>query len=187
MLEAGFRVVGVDLSPAMVELARAAAPAATITVGSVHDFEVPRAVAVVALGEVLNYATDERAGLAALEFLAVRVHEKLSPGGVFVFDVATPGRAGPTNATERFHLADDWALGMHAHEHDGVLERAITIFSRDGSRFRRVDERHVLRLYDADDVRAAVRAAGFDRVDVRDGYFSSRTFPGWKVFVAKRE
>jgi 2-polyprenyl-3-methyl-5-hydroxy-6-metoxy-1,4-benzoquinol methylase len=63
--EAGYDVRGVDPAPAMVDLARTHAPRATIELGSVHDFELPRAVAIVALGEVLNYATDSRAGLDA--------------------------------------------------------------------------------------------------------------------------
>jgi SAM-dependent methyltransferase len=186
--DAGYQVVGVDVSADMIDLARTNAPAASFVVGSVHDFDLPERVgAVTALGEVLNYATDGRAGLDAVGRLAARVREALLPGGFFLFDVSTPGRGGPTGRVDRFHDDDagEWALGMHAVEHNGVLERAITTFARDGDGYRRVDEHHVLRLYDGDAVVQVLEAAGFT-VDVRDGYGEPATFPGWQVFMCRR-
>jgi SAM-dependent methyltransferase len=180
MTDAGFDVIGVDISPDMVAIAREYAPAATFTVGSVHDFTLPQGVvAVTALGEVCNYATDARAGLEALRTLADRIAAVLATGGLFVFDIATPGRGA---LGQRFHRAENWSLGVVMDEHDDVLERAITIFVRDGDRYRRVDEHHVLRLYDAAEVEQLLADAGFD-VEVRDGYEEPAAFPGWKVFV----
>ena len=182
MTDAGFDVIGVDISADMVALARAHAPAATFTVGSIHDFALPSGVvALTALGEVCNYATDTRAGLDALRTLAIKAADALARGGVFVFDVATPGRGA---AGQRFHDADDWSLGLLMTEHDDVLERAITIFARDGDAYRRVDEHHVLRLYDPSAVEQLLADAGFE-VEVRAGYDRPATFPGWKVFVSR--
>jgi hypothetical protein len=45
-------------------------------------------VAVCAIGEALNYATDARAGLDAFRQLAQRAFEALATGGVFLFDVS---------------------------------------------------------------------------------------------------
>jgi SAM-dependent methyltransferase len=185
MSDAGYDVVGIDISPDMVELARRNAPGATFVVGSAHDFDLPAGVcAVTALGEVLNYATDSRAGLDALGRLAERARHALVPEGVFVFDVATPGRGGPGGRTERFHDGDGWVLGMRALEHDGKLERAISIFVRDGNAYRRVDEHHVLHLYEVHAVVDRLADLGFE-VEVRDGYERPAIFPGWKVFMGR--
>jgi SAM-dependent methyltransferase len=197
MSDAGYRVFGVDISADMVELARAEAPRAEIVEGSVHDVELPPAVAVTAIGEVLNYATDVRAGLDAIADLARRVRAALAPGGVFVFDVTTPGRYGPTGHRSVFHDREDWSLAMEADEDPDThtLERRIVVFrrvtspsrDREGGMYRRTDEHHVLRLYDPESVVAVLEGAGFE-VEQRSGYASvTRSTPaeGWAVFVAR--
>ena len=78
--DAGYDVVGVDISADMIDLARKNAPRATLHVGSLLDLDLPPAVAVTAIGEALNYATDPRAGLEELERLATCVHDALVPG-----------------------------------------------------------------------------------------------------------
>ena len=81
---------------------------------------------------------------------------------------------------------------MHAEESaDGTtLDRRITIFTMtDDGTYRRTDEHHVLRLYDAAELTATLERAGFD-VAVRDRYVANPapTTPpgGWHVFVARK-
>jgi SAM-dependent methyltransferase len=191
--DAGFDVVGVDISPAMVDLAREYAPRATISEGSLLDVELPRSVGVTVIGEGLNYATDPRAGFDEVARTARRVYEALDPGGVFLFDISTPGRGRELGSYERFHDGGDWVLHMRAEEHprEVTLDRKITIFRQaDDGCYHRTDELHVLRLYDADAVAAVLRGIGFT-VEVLDRYPSggttaSESFPGWVVIVATR-
>ncbi|MEX0939597.1 MAG: class I SAM-dependent methyltransferase [Pirellulales bacterium] len=53
LTEAGYSVVGVDLSPAMIALARQRAPSGELRVESIWSYYIPRCRAVTALGEVL--------------------------------------------------------------------------------------------------------------------------------------
>src|SRR5260370_30626477 len=61
LTDAGYAVHGVDLSADMLDLARRTAPGPTFEHGSLLDVELPPTVAVTAIGEALNYATDLRA------------------------------------------------------------------------------------------------------------------------------
>lgn len=66
LTDAGYDVLGVDVSQDMIELASANAPKASLRRGSL-DVDLPPAVAVTATGEALNYAIDPRASLARRE------------------------------------------------------------------------------------------------------------------------
>lgn len=195
LVAAGYDVVGVDLSPAMVALARERAPTATFRVGSAHDAEIPAgAVAVTAIGEVLGYATDPRAGLDAFTAVAARAHAALVPGGLFACDLATPGRYGPGRTAERVHDHESWFLGMRAEEsEDGTrLDRHITIFRRDDGepeRWRRITEHHVVRLQPPEVLEAALASVGF-AVERRPAYAAASEHTpvtGWTVLVGTRE
>ena len=189
VVDAGFDATGVDLSPAMVDLARVALPEATFTVGSVHDVPIAPSVAVTATGEVLQYATDPRAGLDAFRVLAGRVFLSLAPGGLFVFDVSTPGRNLGLDVRHVFHDHHSWMLGMHATEVGDRLDRRIVILVREADgRFRRVDETHELCLYEPGAVTAILQDVGF-AVEQRASYSQSTPstpLAGWAVFVATK-
>ena len=189
LLDGGYTVTGVDISPDMIDLARANAPGGLFSVGSVHDAKLPPSIGVTATGEVLNYATDPRVGLDALSAVAARVFAALAPGGVFLLDVAAPGRNLGVNPRHVFHDHDSWLLGMHATEDGSRLDRRIVILMREpDGRYRRVDEHHVLMLYDVPDVVAELESVGF-AIEARAAYTeaTASTPPsGWSVFAATK-
>ncbi|HEX7094407.1 MAG TPA: class I SAM-dependent methyltransferase [Acidimicrobiales bacterium] len=192
LTDAGFDVVGIDVSPAMLDIARRRVPQASFRCEPVLDATIPDAVAVTAIGEVLSYAADARMLRADPVPLFSRVRAALAPKGVFVFDVASSGRAGPTGVRDAVHEGDDWTIAMRAAESaDRMrLDRHITIFRKaDGDCFGCLREHHVLRLLEPGDVTAALHAAGFAAAR-RDGYgaVADELLPGstmgWSVFVA---
>lgn len=182
---AGHAVWGVDPSPAMIELSRQRLPAESFEVRSAWDTEIPEAVAVTAIGEVLSYRSrpDER---RALEPLFARVHAALAPGGLFVLDLATPARSA--GGEHRHVVEDDWALLLDFDNDGTMLTRRITTFLRSegAARFRRSHERHHLELYFSDHVVEALAAAGF-RTERLDRYAPDARFPaGLVAFVAEK-
>ena len=182
LLDAGYEVLGVDVSPALLAIARRRAPEARFVRGSAYDVELPACAAVTALGEVLNYAPPAR----GLPRLLRRVRAALGPGGLLVFDVAGPGRQRAA-ARRAWHQGDDWVLCLDAAENRkrAELTRRITVFRRSGRSWRRSDEVHVLRLLDPAAVRAELRRAGFDAEMLR-GYGRRPRFPaGWSGFAAR--
>ena len=66
---------------------------------------------------------------------------RAAPGGLFVFDLATPGRV-PAGEESAFRVGDDWAILDAASESGGRMQRRITMFRRigGGATYRRSEE-----------------------------------------------
>jgi SAM-dependent methyltransferase len=185
--DAGHEVLGIDASRAMVAIARSRAPAARFRVASWTDEPIPDCDAVLAIGEVLGYVGQADGTKAELQDLFGRVRTALSPGGVFVFDLATPGRI-PTGEDSAFRIGEDWAIVYTATEDTKgrKLERRITTFRKisGGATYRRSEEVHRVRLWRADEIEEMLRDARF-KVQSRRGYGGRAFAPGHRVFVAR--
>jgi SAM-dependent methyltransferase len=184
---AGYRVLGVDISAAMLKIARKRVPEARFKRASFLDADLPPCGAVTAIGECFNYLFDEANSPGALAAFFARVFRALRPGGVFVFDVAEPGRGGGPGKRQKNSEGDGWTVQVETEEDEpnAVLTRRITTFRRVGRLYRRSDEVHRLRLYRGAELAAELRRLGFRTRQVR-GYGEFR-FP-WKLagFVARK-
>jgi SAM-dependent methyltransferase len=104
---AGYEVLGIDVSPAMLKIARRRAPRARFLRRSLFDLEIPGCVAVTAIGESLNYIFDNR-GPSGLNSLFTRIHHALMPGGLLIFDLAGPGRGSKNPIVHT--IGKHWAI-----------------------------------------------------------------------------
>ncbi len=185
LLDAGYRVFGVDISEAMIALARERAPEAEFRVGSLFEVEIPPCAAVTAVSEVLNYLFDAKN--EDLGRLFRRVHEALVPGGVFVFDALGPGQVAPGIRAKGFSVGEDWAV-LSEREEDaerGTMERRIVGFRKAGEHYRRSDEVHRVRLYEPSGLSAELERAGF-RVGTMRSYGDHPLSEGHTAFVATK-
>lgn len=174
---AGYDVFGVDISEAMLRLARRRVPEGKFRRASLHEVEIPPAVAVAGIGEVFNYFVERPVSERDLANLFRRIHRALLPGGLFLFDMAAPGRVlGPGPAKSHFE-GTDWAILVTAEEDRkrSILTRRITSFLKSGSGYRRSEEVHRQRLFERAAVMRLLREAGFRARSIR-GYGATR-FP----------
>ena len=179
--EAGAQVLGLDLSPDLLALARLRAPRAVFRQASLHDAELPATDVICAIGEVVNYRADPRAGEAGLRDFLERASEALVPGGLLLFDAAAPGRGASRSFTE----GPGWAVGSVSEEAGGVLTRRITTFRQTEDGWRRSHEVHALSLLAPDTVLASLETAGF-RGEVLPGYGDLVLPPGLPAYRAFR-
>jgi len=187
LVDAGYRVLGIDISWAMIELSRKKVPEAEFRVESLFEVEIPRCRAVTAVSEVLNYLFDPENENLGLGRLVRRVHDALVPGGVFVFDALGPGQVPPGARTKGFRLGEDWAVLSELEEDTerGTMERRIVSFRKVGELYRRDEEVHRVRLYDPTGVSAELERAGF-QVRTMRSYGDLPLSEGHTAFVARK-
>jgi SAM-dependent methyltransferase len=167
LVDAGYDVLGVDISADMLAIAAERVPEARLVRASAFEAELPACAAVTSIGECLGYAFDRHSGREALADLFARIHAALAPGGMLIFDLAAPGREPPPERPRHDRRAGDgWTLCMEAWEEGERLVRDITVV-RDGG--PRVHERHDVVLHPPERVLADLEAAGFT-ARVLDGY-----------------
>lgn len=160
--DAGYEVLGFDLSPEMVELAAARVPEGRFTACSLYDAEFPRCAAVTAIGEAFNYRFDERASFDAMCEVFVLAYDTLEPGGLLLLDVAHPGRGHP-RMEQTTYSGEGWRVTSQTVElpGDDRLLRQIVSHREIAGKERRGEEMHELALYGHEAVFAALKAAGF--------------------------
>lgn len=187
LVKAGYRVLGIDISEAMIDIARKRTPDAKFRVASLFEADIPPCVAIASVGECLNYLFDPTNDERTLVRLFRRVYDALDPGGVFVFDLLEPGQLPAGTATRGFTEGEDWMVLVEKEEDPAgeTLTRRITTFRKAGEHYLRTDETHRVRLYRAPDVAAELRHTGFQ---VRTGraYGQYSLSEAHAVFVARK-
>lgn len=184
LTDAGHHVIGIDPSPAMLELARAHAPLAEYRLGGLPG-ELPAADAVVSIGHPLSY-------IATLEQLLValaQVAQAVRPGGVLAIDLEDVSLLDhQLDRPPSGWVGDDMALVLErVSDGPNHFARLQTIFTSqpDGS-YRRDFERHDNVLVDVDgQVRPLLEAEGLD-VTVGDSFADEKLMAGLRTIVGHR-
>ncbi len=187
LVDAGYQVRGIDRAPAMISIARKRVPDAHFETGSILSAGLTECVAVAAVGECLNYLFDAGHSLPAIRKLFRHASDVLKLGGIFLFDVAEPGRGGPNGPRRGFMEGKDWAVLVESDQDAAaqILTRRITTFRQVGKLYRRGHEIHRLRLVPREKVKKTLLRVGF-RVRVLSGYGPLRFPKGLAGFLARK-
>ena len=187
LVDAGYEVRGVDISPAMLQLAKQRVPESRFEKASFVDYDIPPCDAVTCIGECFNYLFDKRADRKALRRVFKRVWQALPSGGLFVFDVIEPGIVRGDKPMVDFREGDDWAVMVELKEDRRKLRasRRIVSFREVGDLYRRDEETHALRLYKGSELAGDLREIGF-RVRVVRSYGSQHFRASHVGLVARK-
>ena len=186
LAKTGYRVLGIDQSPAMVALSRRRVQRAEFRVGSLWSAPLPKCRAITALGEVICYRPESNSRSFNVSRLFRRVFESLEPGGLFIFDVAEVGldRYSKPSVFE----SDDWTCITRRSydEKHNRLTREITSYRRHGKCYRRSIERHVVQLYQRQEIADSLRMVGI-RVRTVRRFGTYPLSPKHVGFIARKE
>ena len=178
MAEKGFDVIGVDNSEDMLGIAREKALESgqeiLYLLQDMRQFELYGTVgAVVSVCDSLNYILDKDQLLAVFKL----VNNYLDPGGIFVFDMNTRYKyeeimAENTIAENRQDCSFIWENYYYAEE--GINEYELSIFvKREDGAFDRFQETHYEKMYEIEEVKALLAAAGLEFLAVYDAFTKS--------------
>ena len=181
----GYDVLGIDISPAMIRLARKQAPGARFQVGSFLSAPLPSCDAVTSIGEVVNYAFDRKNGKQGLARFFRRVYRALRTGGIFVFDIVEPGLVPGGMPQKRYLEGPDWTILLEVRERRNILTRRIVTFRQVGRLYRRSEEVHRLHLYAGSEVLAQLSRAGFE-ARLLSGYGRFQCAPAHAAILARK-
>jgi SAM-dependent methyltransferase len=184
-VKAGFEVIGVDISPAMIRLAKRIAPRARFQCAAAGEFDFPPCVAVTAIGEAFNYMHGRGSRPPDLGGLFRWIAEALQSGGLLMFDMIL--REGKPMNYGSWQQGKDWATLVEVSEDRGkqTLTRRVTSFRKRGAGYHRGEETHRLWVPSQAEVGRLLKRAGF-------GYQARRSYGSFPLpvrrwaFVARR-
>lgn len=184
LVQAQYRVLGIDISADMLEIAQSRVPEAEFQVASLFSVEIPPCNAVTSIGECFNYLFDADRNTARLSHLFRRIHHALVPGGLLIFDVLEPGSI--ESGTERgFTEGDGWIVLVEKEETGDVLTRRIITFRQAGEFYQRDEEIHRQQLYRPGELVRALEEVGFQVQTMR--HYGDFSLPKARIaFVARK-
>jgi SAM-dependent methyltransferase len=185
LTDAGFDVVGVDPSCALLEIARAKVPNARFIHGSAYDVATADFDAVIAVGEPLTYHAEIAAADRCVQRFFESVAMGMPTGGMLIFDVIGLGQ--PFLNGRSWRCGDDWAVLVATTEEQSerTLVREIETFRRVGEFYRRNREIHKVRLFDIAVLRDQLAVLGF-AVESSERYDPLQLPPRRHAFFATR-
>ena len=188
----GYRVSGVDISPAMIELATQKSQEAGIPA----DFHAQDAAAfrlgkkfdlVFSFFDSLNYILES----SSLQQAFYRVSEHLNPDGLFIFDVNTElalaGRLfDQSNLSARSPVNYSWRSTYDPDSRICAINMDF-VYRRTGDE-KRISIVHYQRAYDLAEVEQMLTTAGLQVLDKYDAYsFRRATSRSDRVFFVARK
>ncbi len=189
LCDTGYDVIGVDISEALIEMARERVPEGEFHVGSFVDTDVPPCIAVTAIGEVFNHhiETETTADTSIRAQIFQRIYNALEPGGIVLFDMDGPARAPSPGCHQKFGKGPDWVVLIEEELEalHSILTRRITSFRKFGDVYRRDDETHRLQLAPPEIVVDQLQRTGFEASRMNH-YGELRLPQGLTGFLAKK-
>lgn len=197
LAEMGFEVHGVERSPEMVEVAKAAeapkAGAFTCEVGDICQLDLGRTFdAVISLFHVISYQTTDAALQAAFAVAA----RHLKPGGVFLFDVWHGPAVLAQQPEVRVKEVSDATHSVRRSarpDHDAAARTVNVVYDIEGADFAtgeraRFSEEHLMRYLFPDEVERLAQVAGL-RLAATEEFLTGRppSNETWGVAYVLRE
>lgn len=171
----GYHVTGNDASPEMLIEARSnafknGAKGIIFICEDMRKLKIHKQIdAIVCVCDGVNYLTS----VNDLNSFFTHAAQCLKPGGILLFDVSSPYKFRRILATNTFtEETDDYAY-IWKNNYDPasrLCEMTLTGFVKQGALYDRFTESHLQRAHSIDELRTALKAAGFTGIHTYDAF-----------------
>lgn len=168
----GYDMIGVDNSEEMLNIAikkkDISGHEILYLLQDMREFELYGTVkAVICICDSLNYLLTKEDVLQTFRL----VNNYLDPGGIFIFDFNTVYKyceviGDTTIAENREECSFIWE--NYYHEEERINEYDLTLFFREGERYRKFSETHYQRGYTVEEMTELVKNAGLSLLEICD-------------------
>jgi SAM-dependent methyltransferase len=162
LIERGFRVTGIDGSPAMLKFARGNAPQAEFIHGDARSFKLPRVYhGVISAFDSLNHIMK----IEELKKVFHNTHTVLLDDGLFLFDLNIEDESEILGNTLDLVGEDHACIVRSSYDaHEKLKRYDVTMFRQENGSYERSDLTLIQRYYESAEVISALSDAGFTRV-----------------------
>jgi ubiquinone/menaquinone biosynthesis C-methylase UbiE len=166
LYKAGYNVIGIDISPQMLTVARQKAAKEGVRCeflsGDITKLKLNAKIDfAVAVNDCLNYVAKDK-----IKTAFSKVYNNLKKGGVFIFDISSENKLRNIIGENLFgeDREDISYLWFNKQTADGVI-MDLTFFVKDkDGRYCRYDERHIQYAHTEDEIISALKEVGFTKV-----------------------
>lgn len=191
MAKKGYDMIGVDISPDMLNCAKQKSldfENILYLNQDMIEFELYGTVdVIVSLMDSINYILDKR----DIKKLLKNVHNYLNVGGLFIFDINTPYKFKNILKDNVFYDVSDETTYIWQNYFDSktnICEFDLTIFTKENNMYRRIDELHLERCYEIDDLKNMIDESGLKLLNIYDDLKLSKAQPNaQRVFFVCRK
>lgn len=184
----GYDMIGIDLSPEMLHIAREKNSDILFLNQDICSFELYGTVdALLCMTDSLNYIeTDED----LFQIFRVAKTCYLNPDAPFIFDLNSPYKLKTVlgNNTYTYDSDDVYYVWENAYDAEAdCTDFFLTFFVRDGETYRRFSEEHTEYVHTPAKIKSLLKKAGFTKIEVFDGYTNAPAHKNSErlVFVAR--
>lgn len=189
----GYDMIGVDISPEMLNTAACAARRRGISdrilwlCQDMTEFELFGTVdAVVCCLDSINHLTAEEQVTKCFSL----VHNYLSPGGIFVFDINGKHKFESVYAdnTYVYDLKSCFCTWQNKYsKRTKICDFYVTMFSKNGDAYNRFDDIQTERMYRIHELKKMLEASGFEFIGAYSDYsFTAATDLDDRIYIVAK-
>lgn len=161
-----YDMIGIDMSESMLDVAMQKSMGKNILYlnQDMREFELYGTVdVIICLLDSFNYITD----IKDLEHIFALCKNYLNPDGLLIFDINTKYKFENVLSDNTFTYDSEEVFYVWENNYDSetkLCEFFLTFFVEDDGKYERIDEYHVERCYEDNEIENALKNAGFDNV-----------------------